>query len=232
MECSSGSLAIVSGMAFEAALATGQGIHVIYGMNPARLETQMEHAIANGATALLSFGTAGGLSPALASGAVVIARGVRSDSGNYDADVAWHDYLIQQLAGAVSGDVYGASTTITSANEKSELFNTYGTVAVDMESQHVARVASRHGLPFAVLRVVLDDAQRTLPPAALCSARADGTLNYVALLRSLLTQPQQLPAMLRLSRDHGIAKKRLLDCGNLLRSSRFGMHLAGSLNIR
>ena len=49
-----------------------------------------------------------------------------------------------------------------------------GAAAADMESHVVARLAAELGLPFAVLRVIADPAEREVPPAALAGMRADG----------------------------------------------------------
>jgi adenosylhomocysteine nucleosidase len=60
----------------------------------------------------------------------------------------------------------------------------------------VARVAQRHRLPFTAAQVVADAAHRTLPPAARVGMKSDGTMDLPAVLRSLLAQPRQLPALI------------------------------------
>jgi hypothetical protein len=92
-----------------------------------------------------------------------------------------------------------------------------------MESQHVARLAQKHNLPFAVIRVVLDDAQCSLPPAAIAATKPDGNISYSGLIGSLLKQPAQIQALLRLASANTKAKQSLLRCSHLLGgSSRFG----------
>jgi hypothetical protein len=63
-----------------------------------------------------------------------------------------------------------------------------------MES-HIA-AAEAHGLPFAACGVIIDPAHRVLPPAALVNLRPDGTPDIAAVLRSVIRQPYQLPALL------------------------------------
>jgi hypothetical protein len=70
-----------------------------------------------------------------------------------------------------------------------------------MESHIAARVAARHGLPFAALRVISDAADTTLPPAALAGMRPDGGIAIGAVLASLVQNPAQLPALIRTARD-------------------------------
>jgi hypothetical protein len=85
-----------------------------------------------------------------------------------------------------------------------------------MESHIAARAAAAHNLPFAVLRVICDPADRTLPPAALVGMKPDGSIDYEAVLRSVMSHPQQLLSLLYLVRDSAIAFRTLLRCRNFL----------------
>ncbi len=66
-----------------------------------------------------------------------------------------------------------------------------------MESHIAARVADQNGLPFAAVRVVSDSWQQSLPPAALVAMSTTGKVDLVAVLRSLISQPGQIPALMR-----------------------------------
>jgi nucleoside phosphorylase len=68
-----------------------------------------------------------------------------------------------------------------------------------MESHIAARVAAEHGLPFAVVRVVIDPADQALPAAAEVGLREDGSPNLPAVLQSVAQHPTQLPALMRLA---------------------------------
>ena len=87
-----------------------------------------------------------------------------------------------------------------------------GAAAADMESHVVARTAAELALPFAILRVIADPAERELPPAALAGMRADGGINVGAVLASLARSPRQLPALIRLAAEAGRARAALLRC--------------------
>jgi hypothetical protein len=82
-------------------------------------------------------------------------------------------------------------------------------VAVDMESHIAAAIAAAHRIPFAAARVVIDPADRPLPPAALVGLRSDGTADVGAVFRSVLKQPSQLPALVRTALDARIASAAL-----------------------
>jgi len=98
-------------------------------------------------------------------------------------------------------DIAGVGAPVADAAAKTALFAATGAAAVDMESAVVARAAQRHGLPFAILRVIADPAHRPLPGAALVAMGADGEVDLVAVLRALILDPRQLPALIRLARD-------------------------------
>jgi hypothetical protein len=85
---------------------------------------------------------------------------------------------------------------VSEATQKAALHRTTGSLLVDMESHIVARVAGRHRLPFAAARVISDAAHRTLPPAARVGMKSDGGMDLPAVLRSLLANPGQLPALI------------------------------------
>lgn len=216
-------LLVVSGMAFEAAIAKGRSIDKVYGLDPHKLERDITDAVSKGVTGLLSFGVAAGLAPSLSAGTIVIARQVRRHNEIFAADATWANELARQLPDALCADIAGVDKVITAVEVKSLLHADFGTAIADMESHHVARLALRHHLPFAALRVVLDDAQCALPPAALAAARNDGEIDMARIFGSLLTNPAQFPILLRLGKARALARKSLLRCGHLLNGSLFGL---------
>jgi hypothetical protein len=78
-----------------------------------------------------------------------------------------------------------------------------------MESHIAAKIAARYGVPFAACRVIIDPAERTLPPAALVGMRADGRPDVLAVIRSLCQQPRQVFALLRVVADARAARSAL-----------------------
>ena len=86
-----------------------------------------------------------------------------------------------------------------------------GAVAVDNESHVAARIAAAHRIPFAACRAVIDPAHSVLPPAAVTGLRHDGTPDVLAVFRSVVRQPSQLPALARTAleaRTAGAALRR------------------------
>src|SRR4029077_17804193 len=99
---------------------------------------------------------------------------------------------------AVVTDIAGVDSPVATIQQKLALLAATGAGAVDMESHVVARVAARQAIPFAVLRVVADPQARDLPPAALVGMRSDGTMDALAVLRTLGEDPGQIPQLARI----------------------------------
>lgn len=176
------------------------------GANAAAAEAVARRLLADGCAGLASIGTAGGLDPALAPGAVVLCDGVVPPDGGAIAlpDGAWTDRLAAGLmAGGVAvsrGCLLGAGAALLTPEDKSRAFTATGAVAVDMESDAVARVAIEVGLPWIALRAVADPAGFALPALAARSIRPDGRVDLVGLICGLARHPGQIGGFLALAR--------------------------------
>ncbi|MBV8209888.1 MAG: hypothetical protein JO133_07470, partial [Burkholderiaceae bacterium] len=106
----------------------------------------------------------------------------------------------------------GVDAPLLHPADKVRLHESTGAVAADMESHHAARITLRAGRPFAALRVIADPAERTVPTAAAVGMRPDGRVNVVAVLFSLLRDPRQLPALVRVALDARVAIQTLARC--------------------
>ncbi len=201
------STAIVVGLRAEAQLARRLGVPVVIGGGlPAGAEAAARRAVADGASALVSFGLAGGLDPSLRPGELIVPTAVLCEDGaTFAADPA----LMTWLGGATPHRVLADELIATDAETKRRLWQETGAVALDLESGAVARVATEHALPFAVLRVICDPAERDLPPAALAALDARGAIALARVAGSITARPGQLPALLRLAADAAAARRAL-----------------------
>lgn len=216
---------VATGLRKEAAILRGPRVVVVAGGgNAARLERELE-AAASGAQAILSCGLAGALNPILKAGDLVIAEYFPGDGRGSDLVEA----LRQHLTDAQVGRIIGSDTIVASVAEKQALYEATGALAVDMESHIAARVAERHGLPFAAIRAISDTADHTLPPAALVGMRPDGSMALGAVLASLARNPRQLPALIRTGSDAGRAFAALRRVRDVL--GRLGIGLADDLQL-
>lgn len=198
--------AIIVGLLAEARLARRLGGSVyIGGGTAAGAAAASRRALAEAAPALISFGLAGGLDPALRPGDVIVpevvligGRALRADSG-----------LGQMLGGMTPHCILGAESIAANALSKQRLREETGAAALDLESGAVATLATQHGMPFAALRVICDPAERVLPPAALVALNQRGAIGLFSVLGSVIARPAQLPALLALTCDAATARRAL-----------------------
>ena len=160
--------------------------------------------IAKGARSLVSLGLAGGLHPSLRPGALVIPDVVLSADGHWPT----HPALAARF-GQVGGAMFSGGRVLATAEAKEALYVRTGAAAVDLESAAVAEAASRHALPFAVLRVVCDPANRTLPQAALVALDPNGRIDLPALLRRTARHPGEIAGLMVLATDAARARRAL-----------------------
>ena len=186
-----------------------------------------------GAQALVSFGMAGGLDPALVPGTLFLPSEVVSADGAAVIATAqvWREHLRARMARDASGGGPGREgparkgpgssqpvlggrllTTLKAVGtqaDKALLFKQTGALAVDMESLAIAEVAHRCGLPFIAIRVIVDGASDTLPRAVTAAADSEGHLQIGRLLGALARQPGELPALIRLGQRYRAANRSL-----------------------
>src|SRR5687768_8311116 len=147
---------VVVGMAFEARIAAGLGVPVICGGDGHNLVPSLARAMAAGCGGLISFGVAGGLVPDLKPGTCIIGSAIFDEEGQRETDARWAQRLMKIIPDAVHGPIVGVRQPIAHASAKRDLHKQTGAIAVDMESQVVARAAAQHGVPLAAIRVVVD----------------------------------------------------------------------------
>ncbi|UCE89918.1 MAG: purine phosphorylase [Pseudomonadota bacterium] len=187
----------------------------VAGIGANRAACAAQTLVASGATALLSWGVAGGLESQLAAGALVVPRTVTSADGVlHQADSLWRARVEAALGSNVQmtdGALVESEQVLTTVAEKQALFERSGAAAVDMESAAVARVAADAMLPFLCIRAIVDSADRTLPAAALVAVDETGRPRAGRLLGAVLRRPSDLVALIALSFAMKSARKTLKD---------------------
>jgi adenosylhomocysteine nucleosidase len=200
-------IGFVVGLSAEARLLRRFGVGIgIGGGFPAGATRAAEKQVADGAVALVSFGLAGGLNPALAPGAVLVPESVIDDGEVYRCDSA----LIAWLGGASGKSIMSAKLVAETQADKAALFKETRAEAIDLESGAVARVAAGAKIPFAVLRAIADPASRNLPPAALIALNGAGEIGFLSVLASVFKEPSQIPALITLGQDAAKARRALM----------------------
>ncbi len=206
-------IGIVTGIEAETLIARRLSSNVrCAGGRPEIAATVARGLVNKGATSLMSFGIAGGLSPELQPGALIVADRVITAEGGYTASTA-----AAQALDATIGPIYGGEAIVAAAADKAALSRSTGALAVDCESGAVARIAAERGVPFIVIRAVADPAWRSLPPAALLPLDREGRPRMGAILASVIGRPGQIAGLIATGRDTRAALKALARAVEVLR---------------
>jgi adenosylhomocysteine nucleosidase len=165
-----------------------------------------------GAQALVSFGLAGGLDPALRAGAIFLPTEVMDAQDQVlPTSNGWRERVGQALiasAPIVLGTLLSSPKAIIGVRDKAHTFQTTGARAVDMESMALARAAASRGLPFLAVRVIVDTAQDALPPE-LIAATDSGHVRVWHLISWLALAPTNIVGLIRLARRYQVASRSL-----------------------
>ncbi len=174
------------------------------GVGAERAQQAAQLLLDAGAIALLSWGTAGGLDPALCPGDVILPATVVPSAGvALEVDIAWHARLCKCLAGSNinTGPLIQSPRVVAEPADKAELFQSTGAVAVDMESVVIAQVCKDAGKSFMAIRAIADPAGRSIPAAMIKAMDVNGRVSLGALGLAAIGRPQLLTVLLQLRKD-------------------------------
>jgi adenosylhomocysteine nucleosidase len=203
------SVVALVGLAFEARIVAGPGVLVIC-RGQGRKTADLQIALRTGCHSIISFGIAGGLAPDLVPGDCVVASAIIDHPILRPTDPLWSRKLAEIIPAARHGPIVGVNAVVSAPADKRKLHALTGAVAVDMESHLVARFAASYGLAFTAVRVVIDPADRTIPPAALLAMAPVGSTDIGSMLWDILARPSQLSLLLRLAADAYAARTALV----------------------
>ena len=207
----------VTGLAREARIVAGAGVTVLScGGRAGLLRESLERAMTKNTDGIISIGIAGGLSPSLKSGDCVIASEIVSEGQHIPTDAFWTQRLAARLPDAVVAPMAGSQGIVFGPTSKADLFRATGAYAVDMESHIVARFASEHRIPFAVLRAIADPAASELPALVAGAITPAGRVNLLGVLKAVLLDPRKVPALIRTARESKAGFDALLRCRDVL----------------
>jgi len=138
------------------------------GVGFARAYAAVQAALEAGATAVVSWGVAGGLEPGLKAGTLLLPRRVVTFAGEpRTTDPGWRANLVGALRASFEiheGDLLCVEEILSTPRAKARAAMASGAAGADMESAAVAEAAWRAGKPFVALRVVADGLTDKLPP--------------------------------------------------------------------
>lgn len=171
---------------------------LITGMGSERMRKGLQETLARKIPSVILYvGYAGGASPVAPLGALVVSEFVVDEkSGRRFAagedlfgrakkicdDKQWP----YQAGGIVTVD-----RVVSSPHEKADLGAVHKVVALDMEAAVVAEIASGHGIPWLVVKSILDPVEMRLPDLQNC-IEPTGEPKPLHLVEHLFKQPQDL----------------------------------------
>jgi adenosylhomocysteine nucleosidase len=172
-----------------------------------------------GAHALVSWGVAAGIDPALASGTLLLSSRAVTVMGTAEAGSAlcetasraWLDRLHDRLSGLIPiarGPVAAVDHLLRTVIDKRDLAR-LGAPAADMESGGIAAVARAAGVPWIAMRAISDTADDVVPQSVLSSVDRAGQIRAHQLVSALLARPSDIACLPALARGFRAALKTL-----------------------
>jgi nucleoside phosphorylase len=116
------------------------------------------------------------------------------------------------LPDALVGKIHSADRIIDPARDRYEIGRKQGAIAIDMETETIARLCAEKSIPVLVLRVVSDSpvAAFPIPPSVLFDIEKQRT-NFSALLSYIARNPASAIHLARFAKQISQAKTKLAD---------------------
>jgi len=196
-----------------ASLADGT-LLLVSGMGQIAAGDGARRLVRAGVTALISWGMAGGLDPALGAGTLLLPREVVSREGALFVTAGkWRQHLSEAVAASqpvCDGKLLTSREPLGSAAEKAIAFRQTAAAAVDMESFAIAEVAASLRIPFLAVRAIVDTAADDVPHAVIAAAAAGAIgVPLGRLVGALARTPADILPLIRLARRFRTASRAL-----------------------
>jgi adenosylhomocysteine nucleosidase len=193
-------------------ILAGGTLRAVSGMGSTAAGMAARRLIEAGATALVSWGMAGGLDPDLPAGAICLPREVVAPDGmRFATASSWRETLTATVASfrqVTSGALLTSLDPLTGVAAKAAARHETGAVAVDMESSAVAEVAAASHVPFMAVRVIVDTALDVIP-GSVTAAGESGQVRIARLLVGLARSPGEIVPLIRLAHRYRAAVRSL-----------------------
>jgi hopanoid-associated phosphorylase len=182
---------------------TGAIMPAVCGVGAERAYRAGKRLVEEGATALVSWGTAVALDPRLRPGSLLLPDRIIADAGReFNVDAEWRQRVRARLPRELdvhAGALAETRRPLLSATQKASFAQSSGAAAADMESAALAALAHEAGVPLLVVRAIVDSAAQAVPARLAAATRADGSLCIASTLAWLVVTPAEWPTTLRLA---------------------------------
>ena len=228
-------IAYICAMDWEADCLPDKANAFVAGIGAERAEFAAQKACDEGANLLISFGSAGGLAPNLASGDLVVstnsipaptkALGSTANSAAKEEP----DHLESVIAALSvlspnSGSIYSSNSILNELQQKQAAYLSTNALAVDMESSAIHQVCVKNNCQFLAVRVVLDDAYSVMPQALVSACDDYGHVEIWKMAQTILCKPGIWPMLIPLGRAQSKVRQILKSAGCILEN-----HFSGAV---
>jgi adenosylhomocysteine nucleosidase len=166
-----------------------------------------------GCKQLISWGCAGALDNSLKPGDLNIPEIlIAENKQQYATDAAWHRRVINVLENycpILSAPLCESRKIISSSENKITLNKQNASIAIDMESVAIAKIAAAAAIPFLAIRAIADPADMDLPRAVVFALNNEGEIEIKKLLFFLICHPLDIPGLIKLGMHFNTAKNKL-----------------------
>ena len=214
----------VTGLTREARIVAGAGVTAICcGGRSVLLREKLERALAKNTAGIISIGIAGGLAPSLKSGDCVIASEIVSEGQHIPTDASWTGRLAARLPDALVAPLASSEGNGFWARRPRRIC-----FAPPAPMPSIWSPMSRRGSPASIASHLPPCAPSPIRRRANCRpsfrerSHPRAQWIFLAVLKAVLSDPRQIPALIRTARESNAAFQALLRCRNIL-----GLGLAG-----
>lgn len=211
-----GELGMLAGRAVAPGAVTrrSDGVLLVHsGVGAQRAAAAGRLLLAQGATALVSWGCAGALESRPRPGNLLLPeRVIAADGNELPVSRDWQRRLYECLQGewvTYTEPLATSRGVIAGPVEKRRLGERSGALAVDMESAPLGELAQAAGVPFVVIRAIADTVDMPVPRAIGAALDPFGQVQALGLLAGLVRSPSEWPALVRLVRGFRAAQATL-----------------------
>ncbi|MFH1016562.1 MAG: hypothetical protein V1798_00090 [Pseudomonadota bacterium] len=176
---------------------------VVTGIGPKAARDGLKMALARTADTFhcaVGFGFCGGLVKTAGPGTLAIPTRILRDRDEETPTEWLRMSLAAQAGGSLLRTLVTSVELVPSVTEKAALFAAKGAEAVDMESACWGEVCRERGVPWAVVRSVLDSADEALPESFRNLTDRFGNAVWSKVLGRFLAHPQEARSALKMQR--------------------------------
>ena len=159
---------------------------------------------------VMALGLAGGLSPGLVAGDVIVGERILDGVEAIPLDRRWVD--LARAEGALPATIVSSPDVLSTREAKRIAWETAGRptpACVDLESAAVAQIAREAGIPCVVLRAISDTAHEDLPLDFNRCRDREGRIQSSRVLRRALVRPQSWTGLRRLRQRMAVCSEAL-----------------------